>query len=835
MPVTILLAVLCLSRDGFADVYYRMLFERAVFLLETRIEPLAAIPIFQEIIGRHGDDRWYAARSQLYIGLCYKKAGSGQAAQAFRKVLEDYPDQSAVRKIAEAELGGLKPVPAGPRSGPAEAAARLIRRFEAGQRIGGLSGDGRYAVLTETGTDGLLLFDRAERATRRLDRSFLAGSASGFPEQATVSPDGTRIVYSWRRDSGEIELRSIRADGTDTRTLLSGLSIDGLRLAAWEPQGDRILAVLSEPRAANRAVFISAADGSIDPVMELGTRWPGRILPSPDGRYVAYSLSEDPLVPDDDIYLFDIEEKTTVPLVRQAGDDRLIAWTPDSRGIIYAGGGSGTAGIWLLSVKNGRALLPARWITEDIDPFDPIGLDRGGSLYFRFTSGNEGVPRPGGERHELWEWPRFLPGKSRVLTVPEAFPSIQAAIDAASVGDTVLVGKGTYHETVVIDKPLRLEGEERQSTMIVGEGFGSVVQITAGDVSVSGITVSGGTDGIEISSGPSVRRVSLTDVGVTHNTRDGIRSTKTGGYHRIEGCVVCDNGQYGMNVHQFLRSVIRNCEIRGNGTGIRPAWSWYIVVEGNRIHHNRAGGLLIDSCYNSSVSGNLIHANNRAGITIYYIAGRNTIKENILIQNAAGIDVNLQWGGFGENRFYHNDFVGNRDQVQLKPTGESRFQLWDMGESSGGNFWSDYSGGDADGDGLGDSAYELAGGAWDRFPLAKPRGRIRAVLVIDPPRPGAPASEEWLTTRVGFPAGLPAEDVDLTTLLLNGSVAPGGQMGSIGDADENGISPLVVSFSRAAVRRVLEQSLAGREVVITGTFKSGLPFEARVLSNNGDR
>lgn len=835
VPVTIVAAVLCLSRAGSADVYYRMLFERALFLMETRIEPRAAIPIFEEIIGRHGDDRWYAARSQFFIGLCYKKIGSDQAAQAFRKVLEDYPDQSAVREIAEAELGGLKPAPAGSRSGPAGTAARLIRRFEAGQRIGGLSGDGRTAVLTEMGTDSLILFDRAEREVRRLAPGLLAGSASGFPEQATVSPDGTRIVYCWRRDGGEIELRSIRADGTDARPLLSGLPIVGLRLAGWRPSGDRILAVLSEPRGASRAVFVSVADGSIDPVMDLGPRWPGRILPSPDGRYVAYSLSEDPLIPDNDLYLYSIEDKNTVPLVRQAGDDRLIAWTADSRGILYAGGGSGTAGIWLMSVENGRPLPSARWVAEDIGPFDPIGLDRGGSLFFRFISGRDGAPRPGGERHELWEWPHFLPEKSRVLTVPGAFPSVQAAIAAANVGDTISLSPGTYRETVVIDKPLRLLGEDRRTTEIVGNGAGSVVQITAGDVSVSGITVSGGANGIEIPSGPAVRRVSLTDVGVTHNTRDGILSAKTGGYHRIEGCVISDNGQYGLNVHQFLRSVIRNCEIRGNGTGLRPAWSWYIVVEGNRVHHNRAGGLLIDSCYNSSVSGNLIHANGGFGLSIYYIAGRNTIKENILIRNAAGIDIVLHWGGFGENRIFHNDLIENRDQVRWVPTGEPRFQLWDMGGSVGGNFWSDHSGRRTESSGSSVTPYELAGGARDRYPLVKPHGRILAELSVERGGPGGPGPEEWLTTYIELPAGLSLEDIDRATLRLDGQEEPARAVVPEGDVDEDGIPDLEVRFLVPAARRIREGPGAGRGFVVTGSLKCGLLFEAREISTGGDR
>ena len=835
VPVTVVLAVLCLSRDIFADVYYRMLFERAVFLVETRIEPLDAIPIFQEIIGRHGDDRLYAARSQLYIGLCYKKAGSDQAAGAFREVLEKYPEQSAVREIAEAELGRLKAFAAGPRTEPGEAGARLVRRFEAGQRIGGLTNDGRYAVLLEMDTDGLAILDREGQNIRRLDRSLLAGSTSGFPEEAAVSPDGIRIVYSWRQDSGEITLRSVRADGTDARTLLSDPTIAGIHLAAWDTSGERILAVESGPRAATRVAFISAADGSVDPIMDLGTRWPGRILPSPDGRYVAYSLSEDPAIPQGDIFLYGINDQKTIPLVRQAGDDRLLAWTPDGQGIIYAGGGSETAGLWLLAVQNGRPLPPARWIAAETRPIDPIGLSRDGSLYFRAVQGPDGASRAGGERHELWIWPRFFPGRSRVLKVPDAFPSVRAAIAAANAGDTVLLRPGTYHEAVVIGKPLHLQGDDRRTTEIVGSGAGSVVRITSGDVRVSGITVSGGTDGIEIAAGPAGRRVFLQDVAAVRNSRSGIQSAKTGGYHRIEGCTVSDNGDYGMNVHQFLRSVIRDCDVFRNGTGLRPAWSWYILVEGNRIHHNLSNGLLIDSCYNSAVFGNLIHANNGAGISIYYIAGRNTIKENSLIRNRAGININLHWGGFGENRFYHNDLIGNRDQVQLKPTGESRFQLWDMGESTGGNFWSDHSGGDTDGDGICDLAYELAGRARDRFPLMKPRGRIRAEVAVDPSGSGTTEPGEWLTTYIELPAGLPLEDIDMTTLLLNGSIPSGGAISSAGDVDKDGIPDLEARFIRADARRVLNRFGADREVVVTGRLKSGLLFEARELAKNGNR
>ena len=81
--------------------------------------------------------------------------------------------------------------------------------------------------------------------------------------------------------------------------------------------------------------------------------------------------------------------------------------------------------------------------------------------------------------------------QENLIVVPDNFPTIQGAIDAASVGDTVFVKSGTYNESVWVDKSISLVGEGSNSTVIVGDNRlnGTVVLVTADCVNVTGFTV----------------------------------------------------------------------------------------------------------------------------------------------------------------------------------------------------------------------------------------------------------------------------------------------------------------------------------------------------------
>jgi parallel beta-helix repeat protein len=163
--------------------------------------------------------------------------------------------------------------------------------------------------------------------------------------------------------------------------------------------------------------------------------------------------------------------------------------------------------------------------------------------------------------------------------------------------------------------------------------------------------------------------------------------------------------------------------ITDNGNGILMNTGLAICsnnsVFGNNIEANGGYGILLEDATNNSLSGNNI-TNNLYGVGLgspeWYATGSegNLILENNIVTNSiCGIEVfNSSY-----NLICHNNLLG----LQLVSSQNST-NVWDEGYPSGGNYWSDYTGVDADHDGIGDSPYVIDVSNVDNYPLMTPWG-----------------------------------------------------------------------------------------------------------------
>ena len=324
--------------------------------------------------------------------------------------------------------------------------------------------------------------------------------------------------------------------------------------------------------------------------------------------------------------------------------------------------------------------------------------------------------------------------------------TIQEALKKASTGDQILVHSGSYQGPLVIDKSVKLIGENWP--VIDGYGKGTVVHISAPNVLFQGFVVRNSGD--VLSKDDTGILVTAPHVTIVNNRLQGVLFgiyLRQAPFSRIENNLfvgksllparrgdlirlwysddtqiignetqlgrdgvlwfskrliirnnILRNGRYGLHFMYCQDAVVEDNVMSGNSVGAYLMYSAHLKLSRNRISDNRGTsgyGIGLKDMEGAEITENLI-ANNKVGL--FFDAASGDFHGNLIAYNDVGIEA---FASASNNQFKNNSFIENNEHVTVDGMNES-----DSTNRWHGNFWSDYQGYDRNKDGFGDVPYQ---------------------------------------------------------------------------------------------------------------------------------
>jgi len=173
----------------------------------------------------------------------------------------------------------------------------------------------------------------------------------GYDAEATVSPQGDRIVFTSMRD-GDLDLYSMNLDGSDVQRLTDRIGYDGGPF--YSPDGTKIVYRARHPsdpaeiedyqalladgliRPSKLEIFVMDADGSNKrSITDLGVAAFGPFF-HPSGEKIIFSSNfGDPKGREFDLWMVDLDGKNLERITFSEGFDGFPMWSPDGKTFVF--------------------------------------------------------------------------------------------------------------------------------------------------------------------------------------------------------------------------------------------------------------------------------------------------------------------------------------------------------------------------------------------------------------------------------------------------------------------------------------------------------------------
>jgi nitrous oxidase accessory protein len=286
--------------------------------------------------------------------------------------------------------------------------------------------------------------------------------------------------------------------------------------------------------------------------------------------------------------------------------------------------------------------------------------------------------------------------EAETIVVPDDYTLIQDAINKAREGDTIFVKRGVYVENPVVNKSISLIGEDRDSTVIdVTAGL----KVQSNNVAIAGFTIYDGYDGISLAAN----------------------------YCNISGNKIT-NATHGIVVFGYENSISENIfESIGLSSAIQLNFANRNLINRNYIVSCVEGIQIWQNSNNNTITQNTI-TNCRGTAISFQYSNDNVIAANNVSLSGFGTSIY----GSNSNTIFNNNYISNAVQFSANEEYYLSFGNNRSVNTINQNFWSDYTGKDANHDGIGDTPYVIDEYNQDNNPLMTP------VAITEAPYPSTP-------------------------------------------------------------------------------------------------